>query len=185
MKKLRETGPGRYVAAITRSIHPVRAIYEVCCTALFTIPFLAAFAMTRSAPLSLYLVYPLLFLAAHVVWFRLPSIHPRLRWLLLWLTLTIVVALGTGFIFWSYREAAARGAGFAPESVLSIPHWITPTFDAAFPLVAVFFLVPSGIGAALYCLVFSLFLRIYRAYRAEERQGRIGGKGPGERGSLP
>lgn len=185
MKKIRETGPGRYFAAITRTIHPVRAIYEVCCTALFTIPFLAAFAMTRSAPLSLYLVYPLLFLVAHFLWFRLPSVHRRLRWFLFWLTLTVVVALGAGFIFWSYREAAARGAGVPPETMFSIPHWITPTINVAFPSVAVFFLVPSGVGAALYCLVFSLFLRIYHAYRAEERQRRGGGKAPGGRDSLP
>jgi hypothetical protein len=34
----------------------------------------------------------------------------------------------------------------------------------------VYFLVPSGLGAALYCVILSLFLKVYRKYRQEERQ---------------
>jgi hypothetical protein len=169
MKKLRESA-GKYVSAIVRTVHPVRAIFEVCGTVLFAIPFLAAFAVNRSAPIYLYLLYPLLFLVSHFVWFRLPSVDRRVRWFLFWVSLTLVAALGAGFIYWSYRETI--GPGFSPQGFFAIPHWVSPTMDAAFPSVALYFLVPSGAGALLYCLLFALFLRIYRKYRAEEHRRR-------------
>ncbi|HEY9594298.1 MAG TPA: hypothetical protein VHE79_07470 [Spirochaetia bacterium] len=172
MKKLSETELGRYVIAIARTVHPVRAVFEVCGTVVFAIPFLAAFAMTRSAPLYLFLLYPFLFLVSHFVWFRLPSVERRVRWLLFWATLTFVAALGAGFIFWSYHEATLRGADFPPAGFFAIPHWVSPNIDAPFPTVAAFFLVPSAAGSALYCLVLGLFLRIYRKYRSEQHRRR-------------
>ncbi len=172
MKRLRETDLGRYVTSIAGTVHPVRAIFEICGTTLFAIPFLAAFAMTRSAPVYLYLVYPLLFLVSHFVWFRLPSVDRRVRWLLFWLTLTVVAALGAGYMFWSYKEAAARGSSFPAQGIFAIPHWVSPNIDVPFPTAAAYFLVPSGAGAAVYCLVLSLFLRIYGRFRAEEHRRR-------------
>ena len=62
MKRFQDTDLGKYITAIAHTVHPVRAIFEICGTILFAIPFLAAFAMTRSAPIYLYLLYPLLFL---------------------------------------------------------------------------------------------------------------------------
>lgn len=172
MKKLRETDLGRYLSAISRTVHPVRAIFEVCGTVVFAVPFLAAFAMNRSAPLYLYLLYPLLFLVSHFIWFRLPFVDRRVRWFLFWLTLTLVAALGAGFMYWTYREAGARGAGFQPQGFFAIPRWVNPSIDVPFPTVAAYFLVPSAFGAALYCFVLSLFLRVYRKYRAEEHRRR-------------
>ena len=172
MKRLSETEIGRYVIAIARTVHPVRAVFEVCGTVLFAMPFLAAFAMTRSAPLYLFLLYPFLFLVSHFVWFRLPSVQRRVRWLLFWATLTFVAALGAGFIFWSYHEAALRGADFPPQGLFAIPRWVSPRVDAPFPTVAAFFLVPSAAGSALYCFVLGLFLKIYRKYRAEQHRRR-------------
>ena len=178
MKKLRETEPGRYLTAIAGTVHPVRAAFEVCGTLLFAVPFLAAFAINRSAPLYLYLLYPLLFLLSHFVWFRLPSVDRRVRWFLFWLTLTLVAALGAGFMFWSYREAGTRGAVFQPEGIFTIPHWVNPNIDVPFLTVAAYFLVPSAAGAALYCLVFALFLRAYEKLRAEQHHQRSPRGGP-------
>ena len=172
MKKLKETEAGKYLTAITRTVHPVRATFEVCGTLLFAVPFLAAFAINRSGPLYLYLLYPLLFLITHFVWFRLPSVDRRVRWFLFWLTLTLVAALGAGFMFWSYWEAGNRGTGFQPEGIFAIPHWVSPNIVVSFPTVAAYFLVPSGAGAALYCIVLALFPRIYEKYRAEQHRRR-------------
>jgi hypothetical protein len=179
MKKLRDTNLGRYAAAISATVHPARVIFEVCCTILLAIPFLAAFAMTRSAPLYLYLLYPLLFLVSHFVWFRLPSVDRRLRWLLFWSTLTLVLALGAGFMYWSYREARAHGGAFPAAGIFAIPHWVAPNIDADFPTAAVYFLAPSAAGAALYCFVLGLFLRMYRRRRAEEHRRRTPTDGRG------
>ncbi len=164
---------------MARTVHPIRAIFEVCGTVLFAIPFLAGFAVNRSAPLYLYLLYPLLFLVSHFVWFRLPSVERRVRWFLFWLTLTLVAALGAGFISWSYREAVARGAQSHPVPIFAIPHWVSRNIDVPFPTVALYFLAPSAVGAALYCAVFALFLRIYRRYRVEEHHRRAAPGGPG------
>ncbi len=179
MKKFRDTNVGRYMAAISAPVHPARAIFEVCCTVLLAIPFVTAFAMTRSAPLYLYLVYPVLFLVSHSVWFRLPSVERRLRALLFWSTLTLVLALGAGFMYWSYREAGAHGGAFPAAGIFAIPHWVAPNIDADFPTAAVYFLVPSAAGAAAYCGVLWLFLRVYRRRRAEEHRRRapIDGRG--------
>ena len=172
MKKLRDTNLGRYAAAISATVHPVRAIFEVCGTLLLAIPFLAAFALTRSAPLYLYLLYPLLFLVSHFVWFRLPSVDRRLRWFLFWSTLTLVLSLGAGFLYWSYREAQAHGGAFPTAGIFAIPHWVAPNIDADFPTAALYLLAPCGAGAVLYCLVLGLFLRIYKRHRAEEHRRR-------------
>ncbi len=180
MKRLRETDLGRYVTSIAGTVHPVRATFEICGTILFAIPFLAAFAMTRSAPVYLYLVYPLLFLVSHFVWFRLPSVDRRLRWLLFWLSLTVVAALGAGFMFWSYKEAAARGDSFPAQGIFEIPRWVSPNIDVPFPTAAAYFLLPSGAGAAVYCFVLSLFLRIYARFRAEEHRRRTPSDGRGQ-----
>ena len=172
MKKLRDTNLGRYLVAISATVHPVRAAFEVCGTLLFAAPFLAAFIMTRSAPLYLYLLYPLLFLVSHFVWFRLPLVERRLRWLLFWSTVALVTALGAAFMYWSYREAGARGDAFPVQGIFSIPHWVAPNIDADFPTAALYFLVPSAAGSAVYCLLFALFLKLYERYRAEEHRRR-------------
>jgi hypothetical protein len=179
MKRFQDTGLGRYFRAMARTVHPVRAIFEACGTVLFAIPCLAAFAMTRSAPIYLYLLYPLLFLVSHFIWFRLPSVDRRVRWILFWLAVTLVAALAAGFLFWSYKEAAARGADSTPTGYFAIPRWVSPSIDAPFPSVAAFFLVPSAAGAGIYCLVLSIFLRIYKKYRAEEHRRRAPGDGSG------
>jgi hypothetical protein len=172
MKKLTDTSLGGYAAAISATVRPVRTIFEICGTILFAIPFIVAFALTRAAPLYLYLLYPLLFLVSHFVWFRLPSVDPRLRWILFWGTLTLVLALGAAFMYWSYREAQARGSAFPVAGIFALSHWVAPSIDADFPTAAVYFLVPSGVGAIAYCLVLALFLRIYRQHRAEEHRRR-------------
>ena len=128
--------------------------------------------MTRSAPLYLYLLYPLLFLVSHFVWFRLPFVERRLRWLLFWSTVALVAALGAAFMYWSYREAGARGSDFPVQGIFSIPHWVAPNIDADFTTAAVYFLVPAAAGSAVYCLLFGLFLKLYQRYRAEEHRRR-------------
>jgi hypothetical protein len=172
MKKLRETNLGRYLVAISATVHPVRAIFEVCGTLLFAVPFLTAFFMTRAAPLYLYLLYPLLFLVSHFVWFRLPFVERRLRWLLFWSTVALVTALGAAFMYWSYREAGARGSDLPVQGIFSIPHWVAPNIDADFTTAALYFLAPAAAGSAVYCLLFGLFLRLYQRYRAEEHRRR-------------
>jgi hypothetical protein len=172
MKKLRDTNLGRYAAAISKTVHPVRAIFEISGTLLLAVPFLVAFALTRSAPLYLYLLYPVLFLVSHFAWFRLPSVERRLRWILFWSTLTLVLALGVAFLYWSYREAEARGGAFPAAGIFAIPHWVAPTIDADFPTAALYLLAPCGAGAAVYCLALGLFLRVYKKYRAEEHRRR-------------
>ena len=176
----RSTALGKYLIAIARTVHPVRATFEVCGTLLFAIPFLAAFAINRSAPLYLYLLYPFLFLISHFVWFRLPSVDRRLRWLLFWLTLTFVGALGAGFMFWSYWEAGNRGIGFQPAGIFAIPHWVSPNIETPFPTVAAYFLLPSAAGAAFYCAILALFLRVFEKYRAEQHRRRFTRDGHGE-----
>ncbi|MGO9308759.1 MAG: hypothetical protein ACLQDL_07035 [Spirochaetia bacterium] len=179
MKKLRDTNLGRYASAISATVHPVRALFELCCAILLAIPFLTAFAMTRSAPFYLYLLYPLLFLVSHFVWFRLPSVDRRLRGVLFWATLTLVLALGAAFMYWSYREAGARGGAFPAVGIFAIPHWVAPNIDADFPTAAVYFLVPSAAGAGVYCLVLGLFLKMYKRRRADEHRRRSHSDGKG------
>jgi hypothetical protein len=178
MKKLRDTDFGRYLRAVVKPIHPVRALFEVCGTVLFSIPFLAAFALNRTAPLYVYLLYPALFLVSHFVWFRLPSVERHLRWALFWITLTVIVALGAGFLYWNYREAVAAGGTFHPSGIFWIPQWVSPKIDVPFPTVALIFLVPSGAIAAAYSLILGVFLRIYSRYRREEHLKREKGQDP-------
>jgi hypothetical protein len=170
--KLGETEFGKYIRSIAKTIHPVRAVFEVCGTAVISIPFITAFVLNHSAPIYLFLLYPALFLVSHFVWFRLPSVDRRVRWLLFWFTLTLIAALGSGFLFWSYLEAVEAGADFTLSGIWLIPQWVNPTLDVPFPTAAVYFLIPSGVGSALYCLILALFLRLYRRYRETERQRR-------------
>jgi len=179
MKKLRDTNLGRYAAAISVTVHPLRAIFPVCAAIVLAVPFIAAFAMTRAAPLYLYLLYPLLFLVSHFVWFRLPSVDRRLRWILFWGTLTLVLSLGAAFLYWSCREAQARGGMFPAAGIFAIPHWVAPTIDADFPTAALYLLAPSGAAAAVYCVVLSLFLGMYQKYRAEEHRRHMPHNGRG------
>ena len=172
MKKLRDTNLGRYLVAISATVHPVRAIFEVCGTLLFAVPFLAAFVMTRSAPLYLYLLYPLLFLVSHFVWFRLPFVERRLRWLLFWSTVALVAALGAAFMYWSYREAGARGSDFPVQGIFAIPHWVAPNIDADFPPPPCISWSPRPRGPPCTASLFALFLRLYQRYRAEEHRRR-------------
>ena len=83
-----------------------------------------------------------------------------------------MTALGAAFMYWSYREAGARGDAFPVQGIFSIPHWVAPNIDADFPTAALYFLVPSAAGSAVYCLLFALFLRLYERYRAEEYRRR-------------
>lgn len=160
----------KYLKAISHTVHPVRAVFEVCGTAGVSIPFLVAFFFNRTAPIYVYLLYPALFLVSHFVWFRLPFVDRKVRWFLMWFSLTVILALGAGFLYWNYREAVSAGASFTPRGIFLIPHWVSPALDVPFPTVCVYFLVPSGLGAALYCVILSLFLKVYRKYRQEERQ---------------
>jgi hypothetical protein len=162
----------KYLRAIAKTIHPVRTGFEICGTIVIAIPFLTAFALNHSAPIYLYLLYPALFLVCHFVWFRLPSVDRRLRWLLFWFSLTLIGALGAGFLYWSYREAIAAGAPFTLRGIFLFPKWVNPTIDAPFLTAVVYLLLPSGAGAAVYCLILALFLRIYHKYREAERQRR-------------
>jgi hypothetical protein len=164
----------QYLKSIGKTIHPVRALFEVCGTIVISIPFLVAFVFNRTAPLYVYLLYPALFLVSHFVWFRLPFVDRRVRWGLFWFSLTIIVALGAGFLYWNYREAVTAGASFKPTGIFWIPSWVSPTIEVPFPTVGVFFLVPSGLGSALYCFILALFLRVYQKYRQEERRRRAG-----------
>ncbi len=165
MGKPRAQGLVARIGAFSRSIHPVRAAYEVCCTVLVAIPFLAAFAATHAAPLALHLLFPLLFLAVHLAWFRLSALDRRLRWLLFWAALVVIGAFGAGLLFSAWSGASL-------ESVHALPSWMRSNLDSPYPAVSVSFIVPAGIGAALYCLLFSLFLRISLAWRTDQRQRR-------------
>ncbi len=167
----------KYLSALAKTIHPVRALFEVCGTVVVSIPFLVAFFMNESAPLAVYLLYPSLFLVSHLVWFRLPFADRRVRWGLFWFSLTAVIALGSGFLYWDFRSNAA--ASPASLDFLPIPMWMWPPLDVPFPKVTLSFLIPSALAALLYCFVLSLFLRAYRAFRREERERRAGERGNG------
>jgi len=49
---------------------------------------------------------------------------------------------------------------------------VSPNIVAPFPTVAAYFLLPSAGGAALYCIVLALFLRVFEKYRAEQHRRR-------------
>ncbi len=186
--KLVLSGITKYLSALAKTIHPVRALFEVCGTVVVSIPFLIAFFMNESAPLAVYLLYPSLFLVSHFVWFRLPFADRRVRWSLFWFSLTAIIALGSGFLYWDFRSA---GASPASLDFLPIPMWMWPPLDVPFPKVTLSFLIPSALAALLYCFVLSLFLRAYHAFRSEERGRRNGAGngdaagGPGARGCTP
>ncbi len=188
--KLGLSGITKYLSALVKTIHPVRALFEVCGTVVVSIPFLIAFFMNGTAPLAVYLLYPALFLVSHFVWFRLPFADRRVRWGMFWFSLTVIAALGSGFLYWDFRSNAAASPPVSLD-FLPIPAWMWPPFDDHFPTVAVSFLIPSGLAALLYCFVLSLFLRAYHAFRHEERERRNsagnGGAagGPGTRGGTP
>lgn len=175
----------KYLRAIGASIHPLRAAYEVCATLVVCVPFLVAYVVNRTAPLYVYLLYPALFLVSHLVWFRLPFVDRRVRWGLFWFTLSIIVALGAGFLYANYRESTALAGPLRPEGILWIPHWVNESLDVPFPTVAAVFLIPSACAAALYCLVLALFLGAYRSYRQAERRRREGKRTPPWNGPTP
>jgi hypothetical protein len=175
--KLGLSGIAKHLSALAKTIHPVRALFEVCGTVVVSIPFLVAFFMNESAPLAVYLLYPALFLVSHLVWFRLPFADLRVRWSLFWFSLTAIIALGSGFLYWDFRSAAALPS--APLDFPPIPAWMWPPLDVPFPKITVSFLIPSALAALLYCFVLSLFLRVYRAFRHEERARRNGERGNG------
>lgn len=175
MGKPRAQGLGARISAFSRSIHPVRAAYEVCCTVLVAIPFLAAYAANHSAPIALHLLFPLLFLAVHLAWFHLSAMDSRLRWLLFWAALTVIGTFGAGLLFSAWSGASL-------ESVHALPSWMRARLDWPFPAVSVSFIIPAAIGAALYCLVFFLFLRISLAWRSDLRQRRAARDADGQHG---
>lgn len=166
----------RYLKILGKPIHPIRAVFEVCATTLFALPFLAAYALHRTSPFYVYLLYPAMFLISNIMWFRLPFVHRRVRWVLFWINVTCVIALGAGFLYCDYRECMA--ASFQPAGIFLIPHWVNPSMEAPFSAVTAYFLLPAGLVAAFYSFVLSLFLKIYRKFRVEEyrrRRGRTGG----------
>jgi TRAP-type C4-dicarboxylate transport system permease small subunit len=165
----------RYLKILGKPIHPIRAIFEVCATMLFALPFLAAYAIHRASPFYVYLLYPVMFLFSNIVWFRLPFVHRRVRWILFWFTVTCVIALGAGFLYCDYRESME--AAFQPTGIFLIPHWVNPEMEGPFTAVVAYFLLPAGLTAAVYSFVLSLFLRIYRKFRAEEYRRRQEGAG--------
>jgi hypothetical protein len=171
------SGIAKYLRAVAGSIHPVRALFELCGTVVVAVPFVTAFFMNASGPLMLYLLYPCLFLVTHFVWFRLPFADRRIRWALFWFSLTGVVALGSGFLYRDFRSSAAASSAAAGGA--SVPAWMWPHVEVSFPKVAISFLIPSGLAALLYCYLLSLFLRAYRSFRREERARRAGEREPG------
>jgi hypothetical protein len=177
MKGNRDTGPRSWMRAVTRSVDPVRAIVVLCATVLFLLPFLAVFSITRSTSFWLYLLFPLGFLLAHAVWFRLPAIGKRILWALFWVGLTAILAFGAGFLFWSCQDAAARGVMVMPSWLLAVPHWLYPSTEVSLSAAAAYLLLPSALVAAAYCLLLGLFLRVYEKYVAEERRRRTTGRG--------
>ena len=143
-----------------RPIHPVKAIVALCATTLFSLPFIAQYILLRQNPFYLYLIYPLLFLISHLVCFRLPFVLKTIRWLMFWFSLSVVAALGSGFLFMGYWEASLISKQLEPKGFFLIPTWLNPHLDASFSQVALYFLLPSALGAGIYTVILLFILRI-------------------------
>ena len=143
-----------------RPVHPVRAGVVFGATALFTLPFLLQGIVSGESPLYLYPIYPILFLVAHLICFRLPFVKPAVRWTLFWFSLSVVGALGAGFLYLDF-EGSSMGRPWYIPGVPILRFRDSLHLDASFFEVALYFLLPSAAGSGLYCAVVLLVLRAF------------------------
>ncbi len=146
----------RFLWIFGRPIHPVRAAFAITGFLVFTLPFFVFFIKGYRVGSYFYLLYPLLFLIAHLVWFRLPFVKKRTRWLLFWLTLSVVISLGIGFLVTLTRTK-------------NIESWLTSRFressEESLLTVIIWIFFPSAAISASYSILLLLALKLYRKYR--------------------
>lgn len=153
--RMRQSRFKRLLRIWRRPLHPVRVVFSLIGVGVFSIPFIGFYFKYYPKDFYLFIIYPLLFLVAHLVWFRLPFVKRWVRWVLFWLTLSIVVALGMGFLITVYSK----------QPFNSVSQWITDHLDISIRSATIYVIFPSLVVSALYAGVLMLALHVYREYR--------------------
>ncbi len=138
-----------------RPLHPVRFVFSIIGAGVFAVPFITFYFKYYPKDFYLFLIYPLLFFVAHLVWFRLPFVKRWIRWLLFWLTLTVVVSLGMGFLITVYGKQCPN----------SVTEWITDHLSISIETATFYVILPSAVVSAIYAGILMLALYLYREYR--------------------
>ncbi len=138
-----------------RPLHPVRVILSLIGAGVFSLPFIDFYFRYYPRDFYLFVIYPLLFLVAHLVWFRLPFVKRWVRWILFWLTLSVVVSLGLGFLIMVYGNQHPN----------SVTEWITNHLNTSIETATLYVIIPSVAASAVYAGILMLGLHLYREYR--------------------
>ena len=149
----------RIVKYLKRPLHPAWLLVALIGLTLFSVPFLYTYRTLRLHSIFLYLVYPALYLLTHLIWFWLPFIHTKARWILFWITLTLVGVLGYNFLFLDYKEAYARGINF--EIFFMPVRWFESAGELSTVQSVLYSIIPSAVGTGVYTLVLNLLMKIY------------------------
>ena len=165
--RVRRTKLSRFLWIFGRPPHPVRTGFALTGSLLLSLPCFLLYLKFRYIELSAYLIYPLLFITAHLLWFRLPFVKKKLRWLLFWVTIAIVIALSAGFLFSiCYQRGVLKqvfhtglGINKAEEDWVL---WMANEYKNGNVLLSLYFFIPSLIISIIYSAALLFALKIYR-----------------------
>lgn len=165
--RLRRTKLSRFLWIFGRPLHPVRAGFALTGSLVLTLPCFLLYLKFHYIELTAFVIYPLLFITAHLIWFRLPFVKKNLRWLLFWVTIAIIIALSAGFLFSICDEhgvlkqvfPVTPGIKDAEESWLL---WFKNEYEKGSVFLTLYFFVPSLIISLIYTTVLLFALKIYR-----------------------
>ena len=165
--RLRRTKFSRFLWIFGRPLHPVRAGFALAGSLALSLPCLLFYLKFHYIELSASIIYPLLFITAHLIWFRLPFVKRKLRWLLFWINIAIVIALSAGFLFSiSYehgvlQQALNSGLGKKKGAVDFLMR-MESEYQNGSVYLSLYFFIPALIISFIYSSILLLALKIYR-----------------------
>ena len=168
--RVRRTKLSRFLWIFGRPLHPVRTGFALAGSFALSLPCFLFYLKFRYMELSAFIIYPVLFITAHLIWFRLPFVKKNLRWLLFWITVAIVIALSAGFIFSvSYehgvlRQALSNGLGLKKRDA-DFLFWMEREYKNGNVFLSLYFIIPALIISLIYSFLLLFALKIYRSGR--------------------
>ncbi|NOY07416.1 MAG: hypothetical protein GXP33_01050 [Spirochaetes bacterium] len=180
--RIKRTKLSRFLWIFGRPLHPVRSVFAVTGALLLSLPSFIVYIRFRYIGLLVFVIYPLMFLFAHLVWFRLPFVKKNVRWLLFLFTLTIIIALAAGFLFMICRQNGILRAAVSirpniSKAEVSWLTWLKNEFKGNFTNISLYFFLPSLFAAFIYTALLFIALKIYRTGRAAWYRKLKSGKG--------
>ncbi len=169
--RLKRTKLSRFLWIFRRPMHPVRSAFSVTGALLLSLPGFIVYIRFHYIGVLVFVIYPLMFLFAHLVWFRLPFVKKNVRWLLFLFTLTIIIALAAGFLFMICRQNGIlrQAVSIRPDiskAEVSWLTWLENEFKGNFANITLYFFLPSLFAALIYTALLFFALKIYRTGRA-------------------